>query len=67
MKRRLYFVDWDDSAYPQIVPTEDYTQDAKTFTECKQEIIDHFQCRIDDYRYMIAHTRRLRVRDVSDN
>jgi hypothetical protein len=68
MAKKLYFVDWhSDTAYPSIKP---YRNDlaayeaVQSFAACKAEIIESFERQISDARYMIRHTRALRVADV---
>ena len=68
MAKKLNFVDWhSDAAYPRIKPYregDEVYETVQSFAECKAEIIASFERQISDARYMIRHTRALRVTDV---
>lgn len=63
-----YSVDWSDPPYPQIIKDEFAAYpNGYTFAKAKQEIVEHFQYRIDDAKDSIRRTRALRVADVENN
>lgn len=57
-----YTVDWYDYTYPKIVLADE--GEGKSFTECKDEIIRHFQWDRDFARGQIQHYRNLKLSDV---
>jgi hypothetical protein len=64
--REKYFVDWEDAAFPKILPIKFASEYATpmTLTEAKQEIIQHFQNDVDHAREQIRQTRALRADDI---
>jgi hypothetical protein len=70
-KRQRYIVSYDEPAYPEIMPADDYWPDAEqqggvtyTFTEAKAKVAEYYQERLDFARVMLAQTRALRRSDI---
>ena len=66
-----FYVDWSDSAFPQVKPIDAYDYDrfapeGMTFTQCKAEIREHFQNQIDFARERLSELAALRVADVDN-
>lgn len=66
MKQR-FFVDWQDQAFPVIIPIEQATSEYATpltIAEARQEIIDHFQADVQHARGQILKARQTTAADV---
>lgn len=63
---RRYWVDWSDSAFPQIRPesSADECQELLTLTEAKRGIREHCENEIAHWRIVARQTRALRAVDV---
>lgn len=63
MARPVFKVDWFDPCFPKIRRAEG-EDDAKTFSDCKKEIIRRFQYDRDFAREQIEYYKFLKLRDV---
>jgi hypothetical protein len=59
-----YKVDWSDPPFPNIRKCSNDEYDAKTFTECKQEIYEYARHIRDHWAEIVHATKALRKEDI---